>query len=221
MIGASTLICVARLLVAEQVSGSADVEIVARELEAGAKTVELGQNLQALLRSFRDRPRRGHCKVGIGARLRTADPASKLVELREAEAVGTIDDQRVRAWDVEATLDDRGREENVVLAVVKGAHPLLDLARAHLPVSRDRLHLGYLRSKPFLDVRQVGDARHDEEALATPEMLAQQGFAKNDTVEWSDVGAYREAVDRWGLDHGKLAKAAHCHLQRSRDGRRR
>jgi hypothetical protein len=43
------LLDVARLLVAEQVAGAADVEVVAGELEAGAEAVERLQHLQPLL----------------------------------------------------------------------------------------------------------------------------------------------------------------------------
>ena len=50
------LLDVARLFVAEQVSGSADVEVMAGELEAGAKAVEIGENLQTLLRGLGHRP---------------------------------------------------------------------------------------------------------------------------------------------------------------------
>ena len=40
---------VARLLVAEQIAGAADVEVVAGELEAGAEAVEVGEHLQPLV----------------------------------------------------------------------------------------------------------------------------------------------------------------------------
>ena len=36
---------------------------------------------------------------------------------------------------------------------------------AHLAVGGDGLHFRNLLAQPFLDVGQVGDARHDEEAL--------------------------------------------------------
>src|SRR5918997_311630 len=45
---------VPRLLVAEQVAGAADVEVVAGEVEAGAEAVEIGEHFQALLRCFSD-----------------------------------------------------------------------------------------------------------------------------------------------------------------------
>ena len=43
------LLDVPRLLVAEQIAGAANVEVVAGELEAGAEAVEIGEHLQALL----------------------------------------------------------------------------------------------------------------------------------------------------------------------------
>ena len=83
----------AGLLVAEQIAGAANVEIVAGELEAGAEAVELCEHLQPLLRRFGDLRfgRRG--QIGIGAGLRPPDAAAQLVELRQAEAVGAVDDE--------------------------------------------------------------------------------------------------------------------------------
>ena len=46
----------ARLLVAEQIAGAADVEIVAGELEAGAEAVEVGEHLQALVGGLGHQP---------------------------------------------------------------------------------------------------------------------------------------------------------------------
>ena len=206
-----------RLLVAEQVAGAADVEVVAGELEAGAQAVEGGEDLEPLLGAFGHRAvgRRRH--VRIGARLRPADAAAQLVELGEAEAVGAVDDHRVGARDVEPALDDGGRQEHVVAPVVEGAHPLLDLARRHLPVGGDVADLGHRLAQELLDVGQVGDARRDEEALPAAVMLAQQRLAQDDLVPRHDIGADREPVDRRGGDDRQLAQAGERHLQRPRD----
>ena len=64
----------------------------------------------------------------IGADLRAADAAAQLIELREAEHVGAMHDQRVGARNVEAGFDDRGRQQDVVFAVVEGADLVLELA---------------------------------------------------------------------------------------------
>ena len=50
-------------------------------------------------------------QVGVGALARAADAAADLVELREAELVGALDDQRVGLRDVDARLDDRRRHQ--------------------------------------------------------------------------------------------------------------
>ena len=52
------LLDMARLLVAEQIAGAADVEIVAGELEAGAQDVEVGEHLQPLVGGLGDQPGR-------------------------------------------------------------------------------------------------------------------------------------------------------------------
>src|SRR3546814_4276542 len=79
-------------------------------------------DLQALLRRrAEDTPRRQR-EVGIAALLGTADAAAELVKLRQAEHVGTVDHHGVGGRDVEARLDDVGRQQDVVLAVVEVGH---------------------------------------------------------------------------------------------------
>src|SRR3546814_10080783 len=90
------------LLLAQQVAGTADVEVVAGELEAGTEAVQRLHHVQALLRRrAEDTPRRQR-EVGIAALLGTADAAAELVKLRQAEHVGTVDHHGVGGRDVEA-----------------------------------------------------------------------------------------------------------------------
>src|SRR3546814_4024827 len=114
----------------------------------------------------------GRREIGIGARLRPPDAAAKLVELREAETVGAVDDQRVGARNVEPAFDDRRRNQHVIFAVVEGAHPFLDLARRHLAVRDDIFDLGHASAEKFLDIGQIFYPRRDEEALPAAIMLA-------------------------------------------------
>ena len=73
-------------------------------------------------------------EVRVGEEVGAADPSTDLVQLRKAQRVGALDDQRVRLWDVEPGLDDRRRDENVCISSQERQHPLLELALAHLPV---------------------------------------------------------------------------------------
>src|SRR3546814_7200583 len=100
-----------RLLVAEQISRAADIEIVARELKPRPEIIQIGQHLEPLFGAFGHQPVGGGGEIGVSACLGAADAATKLVELRHAEAVGAIDDHRVGGRDIEPAFDDRGRDE--------------------------------------------------------------------------------------------------------------
>ena len=81
-----------RLFVANEIAGAANVEVVTRKLEAGPQGVEIAEQLEPLFGGVGDRAMLGRRQIGIGARLRPPDPPAKLIELREAEAVGAVDD---------------------------------------------------------------------------------------------------------------------------------
>ena len=125
---------VARLLLAEQVAGAADVEVAHRDLEARAELGVVGEGREARRRILGQRLRRGVEQVGEGALARAADPAADLVGLGEAELVGALDDQGVGAGDVESRLDDRRRHQAVGVAAQEAEHRLLELGLVHLPV---------------------------------------------------------------------------------------
>ena len=64
-------------------------------------------------------------EVCVGLIGGATDAASELVHLREAEAIGTVDDHRVDVRDVDAGLDDGGADEDVELALGELRHDLL------------------------------------------------------------------------------------------------
>src|SRR3546814_15695240 len=87
------------LLLAQQVAGTADVGVVAGELEAGTEAVQRLHHVQALLRRrAEDTPRRQR-EVGIAALLGTADAAAERVKLRQADHVGTVENHGVGGRD--------------------------------------------------------------------------------------------------------------------------
>ena len=66
--------------------------------------------------------------------VRAADAPTQLVQLRQAEAVGTVDQDGVGCGDVYAGLDDGRTEQHVVALLQEFAHDALELAFAQLPV---------------------------------------------------------------------------------------
>ena len=128
---------VTRLLGAEQVARAADLEVAHRDLEAGTEVGELADRLQALVRLLGERTIARIQEVRVRALPAPADPAAQLVELREAEHVGPVDDERVHRRHVEAALDDRRAHEHVVLPLPELGDDPLEPAFVHLAV-RDR-----------------------------------------------------------------------------------
>ena len=92
----------ARLLVAQQFAGAADLQIVGGHLEAGAQLGEPLQHRQPLLGLGSHARLRRHHQIAEGALARAADAAAQLVELGQAEAVRAVHDHGVGARDVQA-----------------------------------------------------------------------------------------------------------------------
>ncbi len=85
--------------------------------------------------------------------------AAQLVELRQAEHIGTMNDQRVRGWNVEPGFDDGGREQHVIFAVVEGRHDVVEHGRRHLAVCNDDAHLRHMLVEEILGLGEIIDAR--------------------------------------------------------------
>ena len=122
------------LLGAEQLAGASDLEVAHRDREAGAELGVVGERREpcpGLLGQLRSL---GEEQVRVRRDVRPADAATDLVELREPEQVGPLDDERVRLRYVETRLDDRRRDEHVGIASEELHHPALELLLPHLAV---------------------------------------------------------------------------------------
>ncbi len=91
----------ARLFVAQQVPGAANIQIVARQRETGPERIQRLHDFQPAHRGIRHLPVSGQRQVAIAALFRPPDTAAKLVELRQPQHVGPMNDQRVGGRDIE------------------------------------------------------------------------------------------------------------------------
>ena len=208
------------LLLAQQISGAANVEIVRGEFKAGAEAVERLQHFQSPLGLRRHGLVGRHRQDRVGARLRTADAPAQLIKLRQPEAVGTVHDQRVGGRNIEARLDNGRRHEHVEFSLVEGAHDVFELARRHLAVGDGKAHLRHVLFEKLPDAGDVLDARTDVKRLPSPVAFAQQRLAHHERIERRDEGAHRQAVDRRRRDDRQFAHARERQRQRARDRRR-
>ena len=125
---------VARLLRAEQVARTTDLEVAHRDLEAGAELRVFADGLEALFRDLGEDFALAERQIGVGVPARTADAAAQLMQLREAELVGVLDNEGVDVRDVDAGLDDGRADEDLDVAVREGLHHVAEPFLAHFAV---------------------------------------------------------------------------------------
>ena len=85
------------------------------------------------------------------------DTASELIELRQPEAIGAMNDHGVDVGNVDTVLDNRRGDEYVVLVGGESVHPSRQLALLELTVPDRDPHAGNELSKA---VRNAIDRRH-------------------------------------------------------------
>jgi hypothetical protein len=160
-------------------------------------------------------------KIGVGLVLRAAHAAAQLVEIGEAEAVGAVDDDRVRVGDIEAAFDDRGGEQHVGFAGDEAGHHVLEFLRVHLAVADDDPRLGHEQLELLRDFLDGVDAVVEEIDLAVARHFALDGFADDALVVGRDDGLDRMPVGRRGLDRAHVARAGEREIKRARNRRGR
>ncbi len=211
---------VARLLPAEDVARAADLEVGQGDLEAGTQLRRVEDRLEPLPRLLAHPLAPPVEQVRVRPPRRPPDAAAELVELRQPERVGPVDDDRVRVRDVEPRLDDRRADEDVGLALGERDHHLLEGALGHLAVADDEPRAGQHPPQLFgLGLDRL-DPVVDEEHLPAAVELAQDRVADEPGRRLGDPGLDRQPVLRRRLDDRHVADAGQRQVERPRDRRR-
>ena len=126
---------VSRLFATEQITSTANLKVRERQLEAGAKVRRIKDRLQSLPCNLAQRILLAIEEVAPGATTASPNTATQLIELRQAELIGAVNNDRVRIWNVETRLNDGGTDKNVHLATDELPHHALELAILHLSVT--------------------------------------------------------------------------------------
>ena len=206
------------LLLAEQLAGAADLEIVSRQHEAGTELFHRFDGLETLRGIARQRLPGRRDEVGIGAVVRAADAAAQLMQLRQAHAVGAVDHDGIGARHVDAAFNDGGAHQHAEAAVIEIHHELLEIPLAHLAMAdaharfrHQRLHLG----GDFLDGAHF--VVHEVDLAAAPQ-LAQRRLAHRRRVPLDEEGLDGQTRGGRRSDERQVAQPAERHVERARDG---
>ena len=212
---------VSGLLTAQQVAGPADLEVLHRHLHARTQLGVGGQGRQPIVGGLGQLCLRRVEEVGIGPFPASSHPAAQLVELREAEAVGVVDDQRVRIRDVDAGLDDGRAHEHVVLLLPEVDDDLLEAVFVHLAVGDGDPRLGHEFGEVAGHGFDVADPVVDVEDLALAHEFASDRGLDLLVLAFADIGQHRVALLGRSRQGRHLTDPGHRHLQGARDRGRR
>ena len=134
---------VARLLSPEKVAGATDFKVFQGHLHAGAEFVVGGDGGEAVVGGFGEGLAWVIEEVGIGALSGATHAASNLVQLAEAKVLGSVDNQCVGIWNIDAGLDDGGGNQHVEFLLPEIHHDLFELTFVHLAVRHGNACLGH------------------------------------------------------------------------------
>lgn len=161
---------------AEQFSGASDFKILLGNPEA---VIRFRNGFQTSKAVFGDGVADQNAESLM---VSTSDPTSQLVELRQAESIGLLDDDRGGVGDIDADLDDRGGYKDIDFPVPEAFHHIVTLLGGQSPVHH--LHCAALkitREKPVsmgvhigqAVIRGVDHGNDDESLLAIPNPISQ------------------------------------------------
>ncbi len=119
----------------QELAGPPELEVPLRDREP---VVRVGEHLDALARLVGRAP--PHHEDAVGPVRSAPDAAAELVELREPEPLGVLDDHRGRVRDVHPHLDHRGGDEHADRARLEPLHHRVLLVRPHAAVDEADLH---------------------------------------------------------------------------------
>ena len=116
------------LALAEEVAGATQLQVLLRNFKA---VIGAGHDLQSPPGLLTGMLRQ---QDAVALNLTTAHPATQLVQLGQAEALGVLHHHTGGVGDVHAHLHHGGGHQNIALPGGKGLHDLLLFLRLHLAV---------------------------------------------------------------------------------------
>ena len=210
---------VAVLLGSHKRAGAADLQVAHGDAHAAAQVLELGKCGQARRGLLGEWQLAREHKVRVGLRGRAAHTALELVELRQAQTLRVLDDERVGRCVVDTALHDGRSDKHVNLFGRELDHHVLDLARAHLAVRHAHARLGrglvHARHGIVDGLDAVGHVVH----LAAATHLQANRRAHHIGVVLPHVHDHGATPGGRRRDQAHVAHAARGHLHGSRNRR--
>ena len=119
-----------RLFIAQQVARTANIQIMAGQLEPRAQLIQPRHHLQPTGGGFGHHLPRRQGQIGMAAHLAPPYPPAQLVQLRQAETIGTVDDDGVGVRNIQPRFNNMSTQQQVGAPIQELLHHRLQIARA-------------------------------------------------------------------------------------------
>ena len=202
------------LLGAEDISGAANLQVAHGNRKTGAHLTVFFNCPQAFGRSggevfFLVDEQIAICPVFV-----TTHASTKLVKVGQSVAIGLIDKNGVRVWNIETTLDDGRCEQNIKAVRDKVDHDLLKLVFGHLTMPDLKARLGDDLLQTHSDAIDILHTIMYKEDLSAPVQFAEDCVADHLGIESRDAGFHRHPIlrrrfqiaDVPGTEQGKMQR---------------
>src|SRR5439155_23554160 len=130
------------LLAAEEIAGTAELEVESGYPETRTQLAEFANRCKAAASDLGQRLVRGDQKVGVGTAVGPSDAAAQLIQLRKAVPIGTVDDQGIGQRNIETVFNDGGCDEHIKLVMHEFGHHCLEFLFAQLPMTDSNAGFG-------------------------------------------------------------------------------
>ena len=157
----------------------------------------------------------------MGLNAAASHPTTQLVKLRQAEAMGILDQNRVDAGDVETALHNRGAEHHIRFPAVERHHGALQFALGHLAMGHQQPQTGKHLAQLTGHLLDALHPRHHVKHLAAAVELLTDGTANGLLIQGCEVGFDRPTQGWRRGDQAHLPHPGQAHVERAGNRRGR
>ena len=207
----------AALRLADDISSASDLKVMEGKYRAAA---QIGMRLQCEQATFGIVAQAifvcDH-EVAVPLPAPTSHTAAKLVQVGDPKTVSTVYDHRIGMGHVDTRLDDGGREQDIIFAVLELEHLIFGLLGGDLRVQYGDAEFGEDLKQRFSLLFDPGNGVEDVEDLPATAKLPEDRLLDHLLIVTLDEGTHPLTLGRRRKDLGEALDLAERHIERARD----
>ena len=204
------------LLRAQQITRTADIQVLHGEIEAATQFAERLQRLQTATRLRSKCTLRWRHQIAESLLVASSYASTHLMQVTQSEVMSIAHDNRIGIGNVDTVLYNSGRKQYIIIVIDKAHDDFLQILRLHLSVTDCYPTVWDMLLDEHLELRKLGYSVAYEINLSVSAHLEIDGIADNFTTKRYQFGMNRITV-RWRSAHDTHIPGAH---QRELEGSR-